>query len=165
MRRSSRPVPWLLVLPLLAGSLHAAPQGVAGLNEALASALKAGDVDALMRLHDPTAVLYPPGELDQKGQEAIRFKWSRLLKANTIKEVSFLDATYSISGDLSAGWGHVRLTFQPRSGEEPVTISGRFSTVAKKRNGKWLYLFVSVGELDEILTFENYSRPPPDRKK
>jgi ketosteroid isomerase-like protein len=165
MRWSTRQARWILTLTLLSRSLGAAGQGVAGLNEALATALKAGDLDALMSLHDSTAVLYPPGELDQKGQEAIRFRWGRVLKANTVKDVSFLEPTYAASGELSAGWGHVRLTFQPKSGEEPVTISGRFSAVARKKNGKWLYLFVSVGELDEILTFEHYSKAPPERKK
>lgn len=165
MRRSIRQAPWFLAVTLLSGSLTAAPQGVAGLNEALASALKAGDLDALMRLHDPAAVFYPPGEFERKGQEDIRFKWDRLLKINTIKVVTFLDATYATSGDLSAGWGHVRLTLQPRSGEEPVTISGRFSAVARKRNGKWFYEFMSVGELDEILTLEHYSKPPRGTKK
>lgn len=165
MRRSIRQVLGLLAITLVSGPLTAAQQGVAGLNVALASALKAGDLDALMRLHDKDAVLYPPGALDQKGEEAIRFKWGRLLKANTIKDASFVDTTYASAGDLSAGWGHVRLTLQPKSGEEPITISGRFSTVAKRRNGKWLYVFVSVGELDEILTFEHYSKAPPDKKK
>lgn len=165
MRRSIRPALWLFAITLLSGPLTAAQQGVAGLNEALASALKAGDLDAFMRLHDPAAVLYPPGELDRKGQEDIRFRWGRVLKANMIKVVTFLDATYATSGDLSAGWGHVRMTLEPKSGEEPVTISGRFSAVARKRNGKWLYVFVSVGELDEILTLEHYSKTPPARKK
>jgi len=165
MRRSIRQALWLLAITLLPGPLTAAQQGVAGLNEALASALKAGDLDALMRLHHPAAVLYPPGELDRKGQDDIRFKWERVLKVNTIKVVAFLDPTYATSGDLSAGWGHVRMTLEPKSGEEPVTISGRFSTVARKKSGKWFYVFVSVGELDEILTLEHYSKPPRVRKK
>ena len=165
MTRSIRPAPWLLLLALLSSSAGAAPPGVAGLNEALAKALKAGDLDALAQLHDATAVLYPPGGLDQKGQEAIRFRWGRVLKANTVKDVSFVEPTYTVSGELSAGWGHVRLTFQPKSGEEPVTISGRFSAVARKKGGKWVYLFVSVGELDEVLTFERYSKEPPEKKR
>jgi len=146
----------------LAAPIHAAtPPGVAALNEAFVKALKANDLDALMRLHDPTAVLYPPGELDQKGQEAIRFKWGRVLAANTVKDASFQDVTYTTSGDLSAGWGRVRLTLQPRSGQEPSTISGRFSVVARRKGGKWLYVLVSVAELDEILTLKHYS----DEKK
>jgi ketosteroid isomerase-like protein len=165
MRRSIRQALWLLAITLVSKPLTAAPQGVAGLNVALASALKAGDLDALMRLHEKDAVFYPPGARDQKGEEAIRFKWERLLKINTIKDASFVDTTYASAGDLSTGWGHVRLTLQPKSGEEPITISGRFSTVAKRRNGKWLYVFVSVGELDEILTFEHYSKAPRDNKK
>ena len=87
MKRYIRQVPWLLAVTLLAPPLTAAQQGVAGLNEALASALKTGDLDAIMRLHDPAAVFYPPGEFERKGQEDIRFRWDRLLKINTIEVV------------------------------------------------------------------------------
>ena len=29
---------------------------------------------------------------------------------------------------------------------------------AEKRGGKWVYVFVGIGELDEILTLKHYSK-------
>jgi hypothetical protein len=50
------------------------------------------------------------------------------------------------------------MKLEPKNGKPPKTIQGRFSTVAEKKNGKWAYVFVGIGELDEILTLDHYSK-------
>ena len=103
---------------------------------------------------------FPPGEKVAKGQEEIRFKWNNLIEANKISETSLKEAKYVASPTVSAGWGDVSMRLEPKNGKQPKTIQGRFSTVAEKRNGKWSYVFVGIGELDEILTLEHYSKKP-----
>ncbi|HEY1250574.1 MAG TPA: DUF4440 domain-containing protein [Thermoanaerobaculia bacterium] len=140
----------------------AAPAGTGGvqqLNDAFLKALSAGDIEGLMKLYAADAVLFPPGEKVAKGQDEIRFKWKDLMDANTISDTALKDAKYVGSPTVSAGWGNVSMKLSPKNGKkEPKTIEGRFSTIAEKRNGKWAYVFVGIGELDEILTLEHYSK-------
>jgi uncharacterized protein (TIGR02246 family) len=147
-------------IPLLAaGNAPAAGAGgVQQLNEAFLKALQAGDIDGVMKLYANDAVLFPPGEKVAKGQEEIRFKWKSLMEANKISETALNNARYLGSCTVSSGWGDVSMKLEPKNGKEPKTIQGRFSTVAEKRNGKWTYVFVGIGELDEILTLQHYSK-------
>jgi uncharacterized protein (TIGR02246 family) len=138
----------------------ASPGGVQQLNEAFLKALQAGDIDGVMRLYASDAVLFPPGEKAARGQEEIRYKWNSVLEANKVTEGSLKEARYVTSANVSAGWGDVSMRLEPKNGKEPKTIQGRFSTVAEKRNGKWLLVFVYIGELDELLTLKHYSKKP-----
>lgn len=152
----------LLILLAVAGASRleaAGPDGVEQLNQAFAKAMQAGDIDGVMKLYGADAVLFPPGEKAARGQEEIRYKWNAVLEANKVTEGSFKDAKYLSAANLSTGWGNVLLRLEPKKpGKEPVTIQGRFSTIAEKRGGKWVYVFVSISELDEILTLKHYSK-------
>ena len=150
----------LLILLAVAGAARLeAADGVEQLNQAFAKAMLAGDLDGVMKLYAPDAVLFPPGEKASRGQEEIRYKWNAVLEANKVAEGSFKDAKYLAAASLSTGWGNVLLRLEPKKpGKEPVTIQGRFSTIAEKRGGKWVYVFVSISELDEILTLKHYSK-------
>jgi ketosteroid isomerase-like protein len=112
-----------------------------------------------MKLYAADAVLSLRAKV-AKGREEIRFKWNNLIEANKISETSLKEAKYVVSPTVSAGWGDVSMRLEPKNGKQPKTIQGRFSTVAEKRNGKWSYVFVGIGELDEILTLEHYSKKP-----
>ncbi len=156
---------WPLAATGNAGNAPAAAGASAGgvqqLNDAFLKALAAGDIDGIMKLYAADAVLFPPGEKVAKGQEEIRFKWNNLIEANKISETGLKDAKYVGSPTISAGWGNVSMKLSPKNGKkEPKTIEGRFSSIAEKRNGKWAYVFVGIGELDEILTLEHYSKKP-----
>jgi uncharacterized protein (TIGR02246 family) len=148
---------WLSASPLPAAG-GSGGGGVQQLNEAFLKALQAGDIDGLMKLYASDAVLFPPGEKAAKGQEEIRYKWNSVLEANRVTEGNLKDARYINSANVSAGWGDVSMRLEPKNGKEPKTIQGRFSTIAEKRNGKWIYVFVGIGELDELLTLKHYSK-------
>ncbi len=153
----------LLILLAASGATRlaaAGPDGVEQLNQAFVKAMQAGDIEGVMKLYAADAVLFPPGEKAARGLEEIRFKWNSVLEANKVGEGSFKDAKYLSTGNLSTGWGSVLLKLEPKKpGKEPVSIQGRFSTVAGKRGGKWVYVFVGISELDEILTLKHYSKP------
>jgi ketosteroid isomerase-like protein len=144
-----------------AESASARAAGTAGaqqLNDAFLKAMEAGDIDGVMRLYAADAVLFPPGEKAARGQDEIRFKWNDFLQANKVTEGSLTEAKYVSAPTVSAGWGNVAMRLEPKNGKEPKTIQGRFSTIAEKRNGKWAYVFVGIGELDEVLTLKHYSK-------
>lgn len=82
-----------------------------------------------------------------------------MLEANKVTDGSLTEARYVASSNVSAGWGDVTMRLEPKNGKPPKNIQGRFSTIAEKRNGKWVYVFVGIGELDEILTLKHYANP------
>ncbi|HJY34365.1 MAG TPA: nuclear transport factor 2 family protein [Vicinamibacterales bacterium] len=128
---------------LAAGLLSAAPayaqDGAKGVDEAWIGAVKAGNVDAVVALYAPDAVLYPPDALEARGTAAIRASYTEMLGAMTINEAT-IDSQYQTSGDFSVGFGKATLTMTPKGGGSPQIVSVRVTAVARKIGGKWLYV-------------------------
>ena len=92
---------------------------------------------------DAKAVWADPSlDKDQKREKfhAIRKSYEGLLAANTVTAVTFANTHYETAGNLSAGWGDFTLGLSPKSGGDPVTLSGRFSVIARNEAGTWVYV-------------------------
>ena len=144
----------LCLTVLLSTPAFAADSGARALDNAFVKGVKAGDVEAVMALYASDATLYPPGEMAAKGRDAIRAVWGGFLAANTVTECKLFETGYRTVGDTSIGWGRFSMTFQPKAGGAPATLEGRFSDVAVKKAGKWLY----------ILDHASAPLPPPPSK-
>lgn len=131
-----------LALAALAGSAHAAAPaaapGARQADEALARAFKANDVDALVAAYADDAVLYPPGEMAQRGRAAIRKGFEAFLGAFHITDFTVSEVRYFGSGDVSTSSGLFSLSATPKAGGPPVRWDGRFTLVAQRVAGKWL---------------------------
>lgn len=125
-----------LALPLHAQQRHGAQQ----LDEAFTRAVLANDVEAIVALYAPDAVLYPPGAMEQRGLQAIRAGFTDFLGSYRITGFRIVDARYVTARDLSTGWGRFVLDAVPKAGGEPVRWEGRASSVARRIRGKWLYV-------------------------
>jgi len=125
------------------GLLAAAPafgqDGVKGVDDAWIQAVKAGNVEAVVALYAPDAVLYPPDALEARGTAAIRASYESMLSAVVVNDAS-IDAQYQTSGDVSVGFGKATLTMTPKGGGSPQIMSVRVTAVARKIGGKWLYV-------------------------
>jgi ketosteroid isomerase-like protein len=77
--------------------------------------------------------------MEARGTAAIRAAYEGLVGANKITNAA-ITSTYQTSGDLSSGWGTATLTLTPKAGGAPQTMTVRVTAVAKKVNGKWLYV-------------------------
>ena len=129
----------VLMFGLLATPLHA-QDGAKSVDDAWVKAAQAGDVEALVALYAPDAVLYPPDAMEARGTAAIRAMYTGMLSSNTISNAS-IDAAYQTVGDLSVGFGTATLTMTPKAaGGAPQTMTVRVTAVTKKINGKWLYV-------------------------
>ena len=146
-----------LIGAMAAAATGAEEPGASRLDRAFIETIKAGDIEALAALFDAEALMLPPGELPLKGQELIRMKWTSFLKANHVREARLSETGYRSSGKLSVGWGRFRLTLDPKKGGQPVNVEGRFSDVAENKGGKWVYVFMMMGDIDEPLTLRHYS--------
>jgi uncharacterized protein (TIGR02246 family) len=129
----------LVIFGACASPARAQEQGGKIVDDAWVKAVTAGDVEAVVALYAPDAVLYAPDSMEARGTAAIRALYTEMLAANTVSNPSF-NTTYQTSGDLSTGWGTVTLTFTPKAGGAPQTMTVRVTAVTRKINAKWLYV-------------------------
>ena len=141
MTRSYRALMLALVCSLISFvAAAAAPVGAQAVDEAWRKAITANSLDAVVAVYTEDAVMWLPDAPEAKGREAIRKAYAALLAANTVTGATFANTHYQTSGDLSVGWGDFTLTMSPKSGGDPVTLSGRFSVIAKNERGTWVYV-------------------------
>ena len=141
MTRFSR----VLILALLFSFMSlataaAAPAGAQAVDEAWRKAITANDLNAIIGLYAEDAVMWLPDAPEAKGREAIRKSYAGLLAANTVTGATFANTHYQTCGNLSVGWGNFTLTLSPKAGGNPVTLSGRFSVIAREEDGTWVYV-------------------------
>ena len=129
----------LVIVGIAAPPAQAQTHGGKVVDDAWVKAVTAGDVEAVVALYAPDAVLYAPDSMEARGTAAIRALYTAMFAANTVSNPSFT-TTYQTSGDLATGWGTVTLTFTPKAGGTPQTMTVRVTEVVKKVNGKWLYV-------------------------
>ena len=140
MARFSRMLIPALLSSLSFATVTAAPDGAQAVDEAWRKAITANDLNALIALYAEDAVMWLPDAPEAKGREAIRKSYADLLAANTVTGASLADTHYQTSGNLSVGWGNFTLTLSPKAGGNPVTLSGRFSVIAREEGGTWVYV-------------------------
>ena len=134
-----------LILALLFSSVAfttawATPAGAQAVDKAWRKAITANDLEAIMAVYAADAVMWLPDAPEAKGREAIRKSYAALLAANTVTGATLTNTHYETSGDLSVGWGDFTLSLSPKAGGDPMTMSGRFSVIARNENGTWVYV-------------------------
>ena len=115
-------------------------QGIKDLDNAWVKAAKAGDIEGLVKLYAPTAVTYMPDEMKAKGTAEIRASFQKFLGSSNVKEMTLSQDFETTSGNLSASSGTFSMTVEPKAGGAAQTMEGRYSSVAVKKNGKWMYV-------------------------
>ncbi len=130
----------LILCAALPSAPAAAAEGAEAVDDAWLAAATANDVEALTACYAEDAVLWAPGAPEAVGLEAIRATWGGMLEANTITGAAFTDTHYEMVGETSLGYGNFKLTMQPKGGGDPIVMKGRYSVVAKKQDGRWVYV-------------------------
>jgi uncharacterized protein (TIGR02246 family) len=119
---------------------RAAETGAQALDSQWVKAMKANDLEGILKTYAPDAVLWLPEIKEARGAKAIRATYEGLLAANTVKEVILSETGYRTVGNVSVGWGRYSLTLAPKSGGNDVVMLGRFTGVAERRDGRWVYI-------------------------
>lgn len=133
----------MVVVALIASAtlgFTAEPGGVKGLDASWTKAMKANDLEAIVALYAPDAVLWMGGSPEASGAAAVRMSFQGMLAAFTIQDAVLSEAQYRTAGNVAVSWGHYTLTLAPKAGGAPVTLRGRFTGVAERRAGRWLYV-------------------------
>jgi uncharacterized protein (TIGR02246 family) len=119
---------------------RAAETGAQSVDSSWIKAMKANDLEAVLKTYAPDAVVWLPQAKEARGEKAIRSAYEGLLSANTVKEVVLSETEYRTMGKVSVGWGRFSLTLAPKSGGSPVVMIGRFTDIAERRSGRWVYI-------------------------
>lgn len=122
----------------VAAPVHAAG-GISSVDAAWLKAIKAGDVEAATACYAPDAVGWFPGTPIAKGKPAIHDAYQAWLSGVTIQDAKLTELGSKINGNESVSWGTYSVTSTPKSGGSSTTTTGRYTEVAKKIDGKWLY--------------------------
>jgi len=138
MKKAWSFVPLLLLVSVLVA--HAADSPARAVDAAWVKAMKANDVDAVMKCYAPDAIAALPGAPLARGEKAIRATYEGLLSANTVSDASISEVGHRQFTGVATSWGTFSLTLTPKTGGSPTTMTGRYTEVLERRAGKWLYI-------------------------
>lgn len=109
------------------------------------------DVDGVMACYwnSPDLVNYPPGAMEERGWQAVKDGIAEFFASAPGLKAELLETNYRVAGDVVFGWGKWRITIP--TGGEPMVISGRYTDIKARRDGKWVY----------VLDHASVPLPPP----
>jgi len=129
-----------LALVLIAGSAVASESSLKALDARWKKALLANDAAALTNLYSPDAVVYPPDAVEARGREAIRKAFDSFLAGKKVIDFQLKVEKIEAHGSTALGWGRWTLKVALQTGGDPVVMEGRYTEVAKRIGGKWLFV-------------------------
>jgi uncharacterized protein (TIGR02246 family) len=124
--------------PLFAAD-PAPAHGLMTIDSAWTKAMIANDPAACAALYAEDAVLILPGSGKITGRKAIAAAYAAWFEQVKVLDATISDAHYESGGNVSCGWGAWSVKSVPRAGGDTITESGRWTAVAVKQNGVWVY--------------------------
>jgi len=103
-------------------------------------AVKAGDLDAVVRLYAADAVAWFPDEAQHNGAAAIRESYKTLFDTFTVVDAALTNDHHLGDATHRTNWGNFALTLKQKADGKLVQMSGRYTDVQEKRSGHWLYV-------------------------
>ena len=102
-------------------------------------AFNGGDADTMAAQYDEHAVLLPPGAPAARGRAAIRAFFAKMMPEATKEGLAFSlgdKPAGGARGDM--GWSSGSYVLKDKTGK--VIDTGKYLSVSKKKDGKWLYI-------------------------
>ena len=115
----------LFAIPLFAD----AKADAKALAEMFEAGARAGDVERMVAIYAPDAVLMPPNMPTMMGTDAIRKFWSGMLQGGKV-ELDLMAEDFVITDDVVVERGRYAVN-------APVQDSGKYVIVLRKHEGKW----------------------------
>jgi len=103
-------------------------------------AVKANDLDAVVRLYATDAVAWFPDEVQHSGAAAIRASYKALFETFTVVDAALSNSHHFGDAHHRTNWGNFSLTLKQKSDGKSVPMAGRYTDVQEKRDGHWVYV-------------------------
>ena len=133
-------LPALVTTLFFCAALSAANETPQALQDAFMTALRNNDVDGLASCYAPDAVNFPIDAMIGTGPASARRSWSTFFEAYRVKRAELSEDQLIVRDDIAVAWGLFTIWAEPRSGGDPVEMSGRYMDVARSFDGDWLYI-------------------------
>ena len=120
------------------------------------------DPDTMAAQYDEHAVLLPPGAPAVQGRAAIRAFFASMMPGATKDGLEFTLAAKpagGVRGDI--GWASGSYVLKDKTGH--VLETGKYLSVSKKQEGKWLYLRDTWNSDGSPPSKESGAAPPPKK--
>ncbi|WP_267222157.1 YybH family protein [Dyella silvae] len=102
-------------------------------------AFLASNADATAACYAADAVMWAPGGTMTTGNKAIRDSYAKFFADNKVTNVELKPMGDKTVGEDSVGWGTYSITYTPRAGGAAKTENGRYTDIARKVGGHWVY--------------------------
>lgn len=122
--------------------------GVTSVEAAWVKAMEAGNVDGLMKCFAPDAVVWVGGLPAADNSKAIHIIFNMYLAQNKLKNIKLSPLGNKTLGDISVSWGSYSATSTPAGGggQAPTELDGRYTNIAKKIAGRWVFVVNHLSE-------------------
>jgi uncharacterized protein (TIGR02246 family) len=103
-------------------------------------AVKANDLEAVVKLYATDATAWFPGENQHDGGAEIRESYKALFETFTVVDAALSNSHHFGDAMRRTNWGNFSLTLKQKSDGKTVPMAGRYTDVQEKRNGRWVYV-------------------------
>lgn len=103
-------------------------------------AVKANDLDAVVKLYATDAAAWFPDEAQHSGAAAIRASYQALFETFTVVDAALSNSHHFGDARHRTNWGNFSLTLKQKSDGKSVPMAGRYTDVQEKRDGHWVYV-------------------------
>jgi uncharacterized protein (TIGR02246 family) len=106
-------------------------------NAAFMTAMRAGDMDAVVNSYTADAVLMPPNMAAAHGPAGIRATWTGFVSPFSSVGLTLTPEDVQQSGDLAVETGRYTVNLVPKGTTTGMSDNGKYVVVWKKADGKW----------------------------
>jgi len=103
-------------------------------------AVKANDLEGVVKLYATDAVAWFPDEAQHNGAAAIRASYKTLFETFTVVDAVLSNSHHFGDAEQRTNWGNFSLTLKQKSDGKSVPMAGRYTDVQEKRSGHWVYV-------------------------
>lgn len=103
-------------------------------------AVKAGDLEGVMKLYANDAVAWFPDETEHRGTAAIRESYKVLFDTFIVEDAALTQSHHVGDAKHRTNWGTFLLKLKQKSDGKSMPMSGRYTDLQERRDGRWLYI-------------------------
>ncbi len=128
------------LLLLFTSAQAVANESPQALQDAFMAGVITNDADAIAACYTDDAVNFTLDSMMGIGPESARQSWGSFFEAFDVDKAELSETHLEVHGDTAIAWGLFLIVATPAGGSEPVEFRGRYMDIARRIDGRWLYV-------------------------
>jgi ketosteroid isomerase-like protein len=107
------------------------------------NAMNSENLDSVMSCYwnSPDLVVYPPGETEVKGWDALQKSFAGFFANMNGAKHELTETNYKVAGDVVICWGRLKMSVPgPDSTAAPMVMEGRYMDEVANKDGRWVFV-------------------------